>query len=76
MAVHSAFRRQGIGEQLISELLTLCEIHEMDCFTLEVRETNEPAQALYKKFGFHEIGIRKGYYQDNGEDAVIMWKYL
>jgi len=76
VAVHSSFRRQGIGERLISELLSLCEKHEMDCFTLEVRETNEPAQALYRKFGFKEIGRRKGYYQDNGEDAVIMWKYL
>lgn len=76
VAVHSAFRRQGIGERLISELLSLCEKNEMDCFTLEVRETNEPAKALYRKFGFYEIGRRKGYYQDNGEDAIIMWKYL
>jgi len=76
VAVHSSFRRQGIGQMLISELLSLCEKQEMDCFTLEVRATNAPAQALYQKFGFKEIGRRKGYYQDNGEDAVIMWKYL
>ncbi|MBP3284665.1 MAG: ribosomal protein S18-alanine N-acetyltransferase [Clostridia bacterium] len=76
VAVHSAFRRQGIAQRLISELLSLCEKQEIDSFTLEVRETNEAAKALYRKFGFQESGKRKGYYQDNGEDAVIMWKYL
>ena len=76
VAVHSDFRRQGIGAGLISELLSLCEEQGIDCFTLEVRETNEAAKALYEKFGFYEIGRRKGYYQDNKEDAIIMWKYL
>ena len=42
--------------------------------TLEVRAGNVAAQALYRKFGFEEAGVRKGYYQDNGEDAIIMWR--
>ena len=41
--------------------------------TLEVRVSNEPAQALYTKYGFTRQGIRRGYYSDNGEDAYIMW---
>lgn len=43
--------------------------------TLEVRASNEIAQNLYRKYGFKAYGRRKGYYQDNGEDAIIMWKY-
>ena len=41
--------------------------------TLEVRKSNDTAQALYKKYGFREIGVRKGYYSDNREDAIVMW---
>jgi ribosomal-protein-alanine N-acetyltransferase len=43
--------------------------------TLEVRKSNEPAINLYTKFGFEVEGVRKGYYQDNGEDALIMWRH-
>ena len=42
-------------------------------FTLEARVSNEPAIRLYRKFGFREAGVRKGYYEDNNEDALIMW---
>ena len=74
VAVHSDYRGRGIASKLVSELLSLCEKDGMTSFTLEVRESNLPAQNLYKKFQFAECGIRKGYYQDNNENAVIMWR--
>jgi len=74
VAVHSDFRGIGIGNMLVSELLSLCEKEGIDAFTLEVRKSNIVAQNLYKKFQFVEAGIRKGYYQDTKEDAVIMWR--
>ena len=74
VAVHSDFRGMGIGNMLVSELLSLCEKEGIDAFTLEVRKNNLVAQNLYKKFQFVEEGIRKGYYQDTKEDAVIMWR--
>jgi ribosomal-protein-alanine N-acetyltransferase len=44
-----------------------------DALTLEVRASNTSAQALYRRFGFSAAGVRKGYYADNGEDAIVMW---
>ena len=73
LAVHSDYRNLGIGGMLISELLSLCRNEGINSFTLEVRKSNEIARRLYEKFGFNERGIRKGYYEDNNEDAVIMW---
>ena len=73
VAVHPEFRGMGIGRALISELLYLCQKEGINSFTLEVRESNVIAQGLYKSFGFKESGIRKGYYTDNNENAIIMW---
>ena len=73
LAVHSDYRNLGIGGMLISELLSLCKKDGINSFNLEVRKSNEIARKLYEKFGFEDRGIRKGYYQDNNEDAVIMW---
>jgi len=73
VAVHPDYRGQGIGKSLISELLYLCENEGINSLTLEVRKSNIVAQNLYKRFGFVEEGIRKGYYSDNNEDAIIMW---
>lgn len=73
VAVHPDYRGQGIGKSLISELLYLCEKEGINSLTLEVRKSNIVAQSLYKSFGFVEEGIRKGYYSDNNEDAIIMW---
>jgi ribosomal-protein-alanine N-acetyltransferase len=73
VAVHPEFRGEGIGRALISELLYLCKKDGIKSFTLEVRESNAVAQNLYKSFGFVEEGMRKGYYSDNNEDAIIMW---
>ena len=74
VAVHPEFRHQGIGDQLVSELLSLCEKEKIDLVTLEVRKSNQNAIKLYEKHGFVAEGIRKAYYQDNKEDAIIMWK--
>ena len=74
VAVHPEFRHQGIGDQLVSELLSLCEKENIDFVTLEVRKSNQKAIRLYEKHGFVAEGIRKAYYQDNKEDAIIMWK--
>ena len=76
VAVHPDYRNQGIAKALVSELLLLCMKEGIDSFTLEVRESNIIAQTLYKKLGFVEAGIRKKYYSDNNEDAVIMWKTI
>ena len=65
-------RRQGVGELLT--IATLCEAAKIGAanVTLEVRKSNDVAQTLYRKYGFREIGIRRRYYSDNHEDAVIM----
>lgn len=52
----------------------MCKTFNCEDITLEVRASNTPAQNLYKKFNFKKEGIRKGYYSDNGEDAIIMWE--
>lgn len=75
VAVHLEYRRQKIATLLVKEMLKLCKEHESTYITLEVRKNNEPAQALYKKFGFTEEAKRKDYYKnpDNThEDAIIM----
>lgn len=74
IAVHPSYRKQGIASQLLSKLLELCKDNNCNDITLEVRVSNTPAQNLYTKFGFVNEGIRKKYYSDNGEDAIIMWK--
>lgn len=72
IAVHPGFRRLGIGSCILDEFLKYAKKERLFLLTLEVRKTNISAKDLYKKFGFKTAGIRKGYYQDNGEDAVIM----
>lgn len=74
VAVHPDYRRRHIGEAIVSALLAEAETAGVFAETLEVRAMNSAAQGLYAKFGFKAAGIRKGYYEDNGEDAVIMWR--
>lgn len=76
VAVHKDFRGLGIGEGLVSTLVDNCKEESISAITLEVRSGNSVAQNLYKKFGFLPGGIRKEYYADNKEDAIIMWKQL
>lgn len=73
IAVDPDFQGQHLGEALLKELFTICMSRYIMRMTLEVRVSNEVAQNLYRKFGFAGVGIRKGYYTDNGEDALIMW---
>lgn len=73
VAVDPALRRRGIASALLGALLA--EIDDGTAqVTLEVRPTNREAIALYERFGFRSAGTRPRYYQDNGEDALIMWR--
>ena len=76
VAVLHDYRRQGVGDALMNAFMEIAEQKEMIGITLEVRMNNSAAQKLYVKYGFRPEGIRKGYYQDTKEDAVIMWKYF
>lgn len=71
-AVHPAWRRQGIGEQLLLAFLDLARDRRAHEATLEVRLSNLPARKLYEKFGFRPVGLRPRYYSDDNEDALIM----
>lgn len=73
VAVHPNYRQRKIGEQLLLHLLTMAVVKGCRWATLEVRESNEAAQQLYKKFGFIISGIRKDYYPEYNENAVVMW---
>ena len=74
LAVAPQFRRQGVGEALVNALTASLKELGSRCLTLEVRDSNEAARALYGKLGFTEIGRRRGYYRDPREDALIMRK--
>lgn len=76
IAVHPDYRKQGIGAKLLESLINLCTHLDCSLINLEVRASNYPAQNLYKKYGFVVDGLRKGYYKDNKEDAILMTKYL
>ena len=73
IAVKKEFQRQHIGEAIITKILEDCYKNGIKYLTLEVRESNAPAISLYQKYGFQSLGTRKGYYQDNNENALIMW---
>jgi [ribosomal protein S18]-alanine N-acetyltransferase len=72
VAVDPDFRRRGIATALIGALIE--RVGDDAQITLEVRRSNDGALALYEKFGFRSAGVRRRYYADNGEDAVIMWR--
>ena len=73
VAVKEEYKRQHIGEALLCTVIENCLANMIKYLTLEVRVSNEPAIKLYEKYGFKSLGTRKGYYQDNNEDALIMW---
>lgn len=73
IAVAPDFRRNHIGEALLSAVINDCYKEMAKYITLEVRVSNEAAIGLYGKYGFKSLGTRKGYYQNNNEDALIMW---
>ncbi|WP_274361862.1 ribosomal protein S18-alanine N-acetyltransferase [Paenibacillus thermotolerans] len=76
IAVRTAYRGKKLGERLLAELAVKAYRLGAARMTLEVRVSNIVAQRLYAKFGFRGVGVRKGYYSDNGEDALIMWADL
>jgi len=73
IAVDPDHRRVGIATELLAELFRRVDGAGAR-FTLEVRESNLPAITLYERYGFRAAGRRRRYYQDNGEDAVVMWR--
>lgn len=73
LAVHPAFRRRQIAERLLLATMKWAKRLGAGRATLEVRASNQPAIRLYEKYGFKLIAIRRGYYNDNQEDALIMW---
>lgn len=74
LAVHPDYRGNKVALKLMENLIILARKMRIEKLTLEVRSTNFIAQNLYKKLGFCIAGVRKGYYADNKEDALIMWK--
>ena len=72
IAIDPSARRRGLATALLEELFARAGRDR--AYTLEVRTTNGPAIALYERFGFRPAGVRKRYYQDTGEDALVMWR--
>jgi ribosomal-protein-alanine N-acetyltransferase len=76
IAVDPSYQRGGVGQRLMEEITVYAVSRGVTKMTLEVRVSNLGAQALYKKMGYVSFGVRKRYYQDNNEDAFIMWREL
>lgn len=74
VAVHPDFRRQGVAEKLVLELVAALAKKDNHCLTLEVRASNVSAISLYEKLGFAQVGLRKNYYRNPKEDALILRK--
>lgn len=72
IAVRQSHRRRGLGELLLIAAIELALEHKARFITMEVRQSNLAARAMYGKYGFAEVGIRHRYYTETGEDAVIM----
>lgn len=73
LAVNPQYHRQGMGAALLYSLLATARDRGLERATLEVRVSNQAAISLYEKFGFKTAGRRRRYYQNNGEDALILW---
>lgn len=76
VAVVKSARGRKIGEGLMREAIRVAREANMETMSLEVRVSNVVAQNLYYKLGFQDGGLRKGYYTDNQEDALVMWVKL
>jgi ribosomal-protein-alanine N-acetyltransferase len=73
IAVDPEYHRHAIASRLLANMARQALARGARHLTLEVRVTNQPAQALYRKFGFHPAGVRKNYYVETNEDALVMW---
>ncbi len=76
VAVHPDCRRCGVGDALLNALDSRAAERQLRFLTLEVRASNEPALSLYRKHGYERVGLRRGYYSEPKEDAVLMTKYF
>ena len=76
IAVHPQWRQRGLATRVLARLIRVAWQQGATRLTLEVRERNEAARALYQKLGFEEKGVLPGYYGDSGENGVVMWKTL
>ncbi|MFS0784414.1 ribosomal protein S18-alanine N-acetyltransferase [Bacillus sp. 1P06AnD] len=76
IAILPEYRGRGLGEELLRYMMDACRARQIERMTLEVRVSNTPAKSLYRKLGFIEGAIRKNYYSDNQEDAIVMWVNL
>jgi ribosomal-protein-alanine N-acetyltransferase len=76
IAVHPSHRRQGVGRMLLQDILEDARERRLRLVVLEVRPSNTEARTLYEGFGFRVIGLRRGYYYDTGEDALVMEAHL
>ena len=74
LAILDTYRRQSIASKLLNHFFNMTGRQLHRGYTLEVRKSNRGAIKMYESFGFICSGIRKGYYSDNGEDALIMWR--
>ncbi|MGQ0826097.1 MAG: ribosomal protein S18-alanine N-acetyltransferase [Actinomycetota bacterium] len=75
IAVDPEWHRHGVGTRLLIALAREAIERDAKAMTLEVRLSNTAARAMYQRFGFTAVGVRKGYYADIGEDALVMWAY-
>ena len=75
IAVDPEWQREGVGTRLLLALAREAIARGATALTLEVRLSHRRAQRLYQRFGFTAVGVRKGYYADTGEDALIMWAH-
>ncbi|WP_163538259.1 ribosomal protein S18-alanine N-acetyltransferase [Gracilibacillus sp. YIM 98692] len=76
IAIHPAYRGRGLGEGLFQYVINYAVAHDVKHLSLEVRMSNLVAQRMYKKFGLQPGGVRKNYYTDNQEDALVLWVNL
>ena len=74
VAVASDYRRRGVASELLGALFAQTQADDRRGYTLEVRVSNAGAISLYERLGFERRGVRRGYYTDNREDALIMWR--
>lgn len=76
VAVHPRARNRGIGEMLMNRIIEVMVLQGVSWLSLEVRPSNDSARNLYERLNFRQVGVRKGYYSDNGEDALLMTRQL